>query len=154
MSLPIVNRLCLRNLAVAHHDAFVRKTRKEETGHMQLRASWRPRRSYPNREWMYRCVCRRARRSVTVSHWGRSGLIHRLSMGRYLLQNATRVCKQCQKAAGLHRCVRAGLIIGCISIGWCCGSIDVVVGASVMCGIGAVPLTGSPGSTHSKGWRP
>src|SRR5215831_20292509 len=78
---------------------------------------------YPNREWMYRCVCWRARRSVTVSHWSRSGLIHRLSMGRRLVQDATRVCKQCRKAAGLHLRVRDGLIIGYIAMRSCCASI-------------------------------
>ena len=128
--------------------------RQEEAGHMELRASWRPRCSYPNREWMYRCVCCRARRSVTVSHWGRSGLIHRLSMGRCLVQDATKVCKQCRKAASLHRCVRDGLIIGCIGMRSCCVSIGAVVGTSVMRGIGTVSFTGSPGSTRGKRWRP
>src|SRR5205823_854386 len=76
--------------------------------------------SYPKREWMYRCACWRVRRSVAVSHWGRSGLIHRLSMGRRLVQDATKVRKQYRKVAGLHRCVRAGLIIGCIAMRSCC----------------------------------
>src|SRR5215831_12312217 len=109
---------------------------------------------YPNREWMYRCVCWRVRRSVTVSHWGRSGLIQRLSMGRRLVQDATRVCKQCRRVAGLHRCGRDGLSIGCITMRSGCVSIGAIVGASVMCGIGAVSLTGSPGSTRGKRWRP
>ena len=120
----------------------------------EVRAPWRPRCSYPIREWMYRCVCWRARRSVAVSHWGRPGFIHRLSMGRCLIQDTTKVCKQCRKAAGLHRCVRDGLSIGCIAMSSGCVSIGAAVGASVICSIGAVSLTGSPGSTCGKRWRP
>ena len=130
-----------------------RQGRKRQ-GHMRLRAIVASSCSYPNREWIYRCVYCRARRSVAVSHWGRSGLIQWLSMGRYFVQDATRVCKQCKKAAGLHRCVRDRLIIGCIPMRWCGRSIGVAVGASVMYGIGAIPCTGSPGPTYSKGWSP
>ena len=43
--------------------------------------------------------------------------------------------------------VRITMCSGCVSIG-------AIVGASVMCGIGAVSLTGSPGSTRGKRWRP
>ena len=149
MTHPCYRRQCPRIIFYAAMEED-----KEEAGSYAVEGSWRPRCSYPNREWIYRCVYCRARRSVAVSHWGRSGLIQWLSMGRYFVQDATRVCKQCQKAAGLHRCVRDRLIIGYIPMRWCGRSISIAVGTSVIYGIRAVPCAGSPGSTYSKKWSP
>ena len=127
---------------------------RAEAGEGELRACCRPPCPYLNRAWIYKWACCRTRRSVAVSHWGRLCLTHRLSGGRRLVQDSTRVCKQCRRAAGLHRWTRDGRLVRCVATRSGCVAIGAVVGASVVCSIRVVFLTGSQCSTRGIRWRP
>jgi hypothetical protein len=91
---------------------------------------------------------------VAVSHWGIWCLTHRLSRERPLVQDSTRVCKQCRKVAGLHRWTRDGRIVRCVDMRSGCVAVGVAIGTSVVGSIGAVSLTSSQCLTHGIRWRP